>query len=132
MKSVKPGRGPSFMNGISLVLVAAFGVVWTVIALQIGGGMFALFGVIFVLIALVKAVFHFKNATGEKRSSLYEIAEHGEEPDPWNERFEQSRQTENWPKEQDESPSRSAFCPYCGNAVAGDFAYCNRCGKKLP
>ncbi len=38
MKSVKPGRGQSFMNGIMNLLVGVFGIVWTCIAIKMGGG----------------------------------------------------------------------------------------------
>ena len=35
MKSVKPGRGPSFMNGIGYAAAAVFGIFWMILA----GGM---------------------------------------------------------------------------------------------
>ena len=129
MKSIKPGRGPSMMGGISSILVAVFGVAWTIGAVSMGaGGMFAAFGIIFVIMAVVSAVYNFKNATSKNRYSAYDITEEGEEPDPWNERFRGNRDyTQPMP-----NSNESKFCPYCGVRVEGDFAYCNKCGKKLP
>ena len=125
MKSIKPGRGPSFMSGISSILVALFGVVWTIIAASMGGGLFALFGLIFIAYAVVQAVYNFKNATGKNRYSAYDITDEHEEPDPLNEIF--GGQTV---KEKTDVENR--FCPYCGAPLAQDFEYCNKCGKKLP
>ena len=36
MKSVKPGRGPSFMNGVGYVAAAVFGIFWMIMAGGIG------------------------------------------------------------------------------------------------
>jgi len=130
MKSIKPGRGPSFMGGVMSLLIGVFGVIWTVIAVGMGGGLFALFGVVFIAVAVVQAIFHFKNATGKNRYSAFDITEHGEEPDPLNKRFGESADGA-----YDASygvDTDSAFCPYCGTPVGGDFEYCNKCGKKLP
>lgn len=38
MKSVKPGRGPSFMNGVGYVAAAVFGIFWMILAGGIGAG----------------------------------------------------------------------------------------------
>lgn len=129
MKSIKPGRGPSMMGGISSILVAVFGVAWTIGALTMGAGpLFAIFGIIFIIMAAVSAVYNLKNATGKNRYSAYDITEDGEEVDPWNERFGEKRDY----NQQKVSSTRSKFCPYCGVRVEGDFAYCHKCGKKLP
>lgn len=114
--------------------------IWTLAAAGMGGGFFALFGVVFIFIAIVQAVYHLKNATGENRYSSFDITDGNEEPDPLNEYFGQ-RQTDSREDDQDfnQSVTRntsrqggSAFCPYCGTPVEGDFAFCNKCGKKLP
>ena len=34
MKSVKPGRGPSFKSGIASIFAIVVGIVWTLAALQ--------------------------------------------------------------------------------------------------
>ena len=140
MKSIKPGRGPSMMGAIMGILVAVIGVAWTIGATEITSGMgggfgdpfggamsviFPLFGVVFVVIAVLGAVYNFKNATGKNRYSQYDIVDGAEEPDPLNERFGESEQNQ-------ASSEESSFCPYCGNEIEGDYLYCNRCGKKLP
>lgn len=141
MKSIKPGRGPSMMGVIVGILVAVIGVAWTIGAVSITsdmGGMFApdpfeqtmsaifpLFGVAFVIIAIVGVVHNFKNATGRNRYSEYDIVDGDEEPDPLNERFGN-------PAQNPSGSGESAFCPYCGNKTEGDYIYCNRCGKRLP
>ncbi|MBQ8210034.1 MAG: zinc ribbon domain-containing protein [Clostridia bacterium] len=125
MKSIKPGRGPSFMGGVISIFVGLFGVLWTVLVASSGGGIFALFGLIFVAIAVVQAVYNFKNATGKNRYSQYDITEGDEEPDPLNERF--GSYTKEYKTDTD-----SKFCPYCGTPVSADFEFCNNCGKKLP
>ena len=127
MKSIKPGRGPSMMGGISSIFVTLFGVVWTVTAVSMGAGFMGIFGIIFIAMAVVSAVYNFKNATGKNRYSSFDITQDGEEPDPWNERFGEQRDYT-----QPSSTSGSRFCPYCGARAEGDFAYCNKCGKKLP
>ena len=129
MKSVKPGRGPSMMGGVSSILMAVVGVAWTIGALSMGAGsLFAIFGIVFIAMAVVSAVYNFKNATSKNRYSSFDITEDGEEIDPWNERFGEKRETTGTtPYSRD-----SNYCPYCGTRVEGDFAFCNKCGKKLP
>ena len=88
MKSVKPGRGPSMMGGIGSIFAAVFGLIWTCGAASMGApGFFLLFGVVFIGIGVVNAVYSFKNATGENRYSDFDIVDSHEEPDPLNERF---------------------------------------------
>lgn len=131
MKSIKPGRGPSMMGGIMSLLMGLFGVIWTVMALDMGGGIFALFGVVFIIIAIVQAVYNFKNATGKNRYSAFDITDGSEESDPLNDAFGFSGAQESEPPAAS-SDTGSAFCPYCGTAVEGDFEFCNKCGKRLP
>lgn len=123
MKSIKPGRGPSMMSGIMGIAVAIFGVIWTIAAFSMGGGLFALFGIVFIGVAIAMTVYNFKNATSKNRYSAFDITSDEEEPDPLNDIFG-SREG----KEEIDS----AFCPYCGNPVESDYEYCNSCGKKLP
>ncbi len=158
MKSIKPGRGPSMMGGIGSVFAALFGVFWTIMAINIGGGFMAIFGLIFIGMAFVMAVYNFKNATGENRYSSYDIVDENEEIDPFNERFgkkysqkkfeaggydnEDSKDSYNRNDynadilgkvdSNEKNSDDSYFCPYCGAPVEGDYAYCNKCGKKLP
>lgn len=110
------------MGGIMSIFIALFGVYWTMLASR-AGGPFMLFGVFFVIMAIVQAVYNFKNATGKNRYSHYDITDSTEEPDPLNERFDYAN---------NQRSVDSEFCPYCGTLVAGEYTYCNKCGKKLP
>lgn len=82
MKSIKPGRGPSMMGGISALFAALFGVFWIIVVLQSGGGFFAFFGVIFIAMALVQAWYNFHNASKKDRFSSFDIVDSREEMDP--------------------------------------------------
>ncbi|NLM61202.1 MAG: zinc-ribbon domain-containing protein [Clostridiales bacterium] len=130
MKSIKPGRGPSMMGGFMSIAMAAFGLIWTFMAASMGGGPFALFGVIFIVVAVVQAVYNFKNATGENRYSVFDITDAGEEPDPLDERFGKSR--EDKARTDEPKSGEGSFCPYCGARVEEDYEFCSKCGKKLP
>lgn len=132
MRSVKPGRGPSFMGGIGAVGAVIFGIIWMAAAAQMGAPVpFVLFGLVFVVIAAANAIFSFRNATGENRYSLYDITEEGEEPDPLEERFGRKDVPEEAEKSGIGSREKGGFCPYCGARVEADHAFCRSCGKKL-
>lgn len=128
MKSVKPGRGPSAMGAMGSVIAVIFGIFWTIGAASMGAPpLFPLFGVLFVIMGVVQAVYNFKNATGENRYSSFDIVEDGEEPDPLDQRFGDAPQNAPEPDSGD-----FRFCPYCGARLGAEFAYCGKCGKKLP
>lgn len=131
MRSIKPGRGPSLMGGIMSICMGLFGVLWTAVAAGSGGGIFALFGVIFIIIAIVQAIYNFTNAASENRFSEYDITDHGEEIDPLNEKFGNVSNNAQAQK-LDASPAESRFCPYCGAKAESGYTFCNKCGKKLP
>ena len=127
MRSVKPGRGPSMMGGIGAVIAIVFGIVWTLSAAQMGApGFFPLFGVLFILVGVVQAVYNFKNAGSKNRFSAFDITEEGEEPDPLNGRFGSASAPT------DARSAETHFCPYCGAPVQNDFAFCRKCGRELP
>lgn len=68
MRSIKPGRGPSFQSGISSVFAVLFGLLWTLMAAQSGAPIFfTLFGVLFMLLAVSNAIYHFRNAKKKNR-----------------------------------------------------------------
>lgn len=137
MKSIKPGRGPSMQGAIMSIFVALFGVVWTAIAASFAPFM-AIFGIIFIAMAVVQAVYNFKNATQKNRYSAFDITEDGEEEDPLNARFgDRDADTETGFDIREASSGENTaggrrFCPYCGTEAAPDFVFCNNCGKKLP
>ena len=127
MKHIKPGRGPSAMGALGSVIAVVFGIFWTVSAASMGAPIsFSIFGVLFVIVGIVQAVYNFKNAAGKNRYSAFDIVDGEEEPDPLNQRLDGT------------SPSPSApsgethFCPYCGAPVQNDFAFCRKCGRELP
>ena len=128
MKSVKPGRGPSMMGGFGGILAAIFGLFWIGGAANIGApAPFLMFGVVFVVVALVNAVYNFYNAAGENRFSEYDITEDGEEPDPLEKR---QNHTVSLMKDPAETEG-DGFCPYCGAKTGADYTFCRKCGKKL-
>ncbi len=130
MKSIKPGRGPSYMNFIGSIVISVFGVVWTIGAAIMGAPfVFPLFGVVFVAMGIGQAFYHHKNATSKERFSIYDITE--DEPDPldrWTERQENKTSTAS----KSESGGDINYCPYCGVKAAETFSFCKNCGKKLP
>lgn len=127
MKSIKPGRGSSMMGGVVSILVGVGGVIWTLSAVDMGAPiLFSLFGIIFVIIAVVQAAYNFKNATSKNRYSAFDITDDNEEPDPLGAHFGVS---------QSSTPPTAAsgsFCPYCGAPLQSDFAFCRKCGKAQP
>lgn len=102
MRSLKPGRGPSFLGGVGSLAAVAFGIIWTVMAFTITrnapfplvGILFPLFGIIFIIMGAVRAIYNFTNATSENRFSTFDITSSQDEPDPLNERFEHLTETD--------------------------------------
>lgn len=132
MKSIKPGRGPSFLGGISAIFAALFGVFWVIMACAMGGWFMAPFGLIFIAIAVVNAIHSFKNATSQNRYSSFDIVDSEEEPDPLNLKYSKPEQSNQSEKTEDTNKTESHYCPWCGTKVDGDYVFCNVCGKKLP
>lgn len=126
MKSIKPGRGPSFMGGVMGIAGALFGVFWTVMAIAGGAWFMAPFGLIFIGVAVYNTIYNFKNATGKNRYSEYDIVDESEEPDPWDEKFGNIR------KEEKVSVTAAKYCPYCGEKAEKDYRFCSSCGRELP
>ena len=127
MKSIKRGRGPSFMGGVGNIFACLFGIFWTFSAYSMGAPLpFCAFGVLFIGIAVVSAVYNFRNATGKNRYSEFDIVDHTEEEDPLNGFFGAA------PSSADGGVKESRFCPYCGSPAADNFEFCNQCGRKLP
>ena len=83
MKSIKPGRGPSAMGAVGAIIAVVFGVIWTGMASSMNAPpLFPLFGVLFILIGIGQAVYHFINAAGKNRFSVYDITDSSEESAP--------------------------------------------------
>lgn len=138
MKHIKPGRGPSRLGGVMSVLMALFGVLWICAVADSGGGWLALFGVVFVGIAVVNAVYSFRNARRRNRYSTFDIVDSAEEPDPLDPSSAGQGGVAPYRTDPDSAESGSAkpgsarFCPYCGRRAAPDHVFCSNCGKKLP
>jgi hypothetical protein len=134
MKSIKPGRGPSAMGAIRSVAVGVFGIFWTIGAASMGAPtFFVFFGIVFVGIAIIQGIFHFKNATGTNRMSLLDITDNNEEPDPLDDYFTKSKRFDN--QLHDEKYNNEDvvnYCPFCGYKVIDDsHKYCSKCGKEI-
>ena len=129
MKSIKPGRGPSFMSGIGGIAVGIFGIIWIIGARCMGApGIFSAFVVLFVLMAVGGAIYNFMNATGKQRFSAFDVVDGTEEVDPLNKRFGDRANA----SAHTEPSGDTAFCPYCGGKAEDDYRYCKKCGKELP
>ena len=127
MRSIKPGRGPSFMGGIIGIAVALFGVFWTVMTIVMEAWFMIPFGLIFIAIAIINTIYNFKNATGKNRYSQYDITDSEEEPDPWNEKF-----GNNYEEQISQPQTAAKYCPYCGEKAEKDYKFCSSCGRELP
>ena len=78
MKHIKPGRGPSAMGALGSVIAVVFGIFWSVSVASMGAPIsFSIFGVLFVIVGIVQAVYNFKNAAGKKRYSAFDIVDGG-------------------------------------------------------
>ena len=130
MKSIKPGRGPSIISALGSVFSVIFGIFWTILASSMTRGtgliIFPLFGILFIIIGIFNAIYHFKNASGKNRYSAYDITDENEEPDPLNQRLGGTPPSPFAPS------GETHFCPYCGAPVQNDYAFCRKCGRELP
>lgn len=126
MRHIKPGRGPSMMSGFYSIFAIVFGSIWTLLALQSGAPiLFALFGVIFIIYAIVQAIYHFHNASQKNRFSSFDITDDQEETDPLQQHFS-SDMTETKPRDS------ISYCPWCGAKIEPGYRYCTHCGRELP
>ncbi len=132
MKSIKPGRGPSAMGAIGGIFAAIFGVFWTIMAARTGAPkIFAMFGVLFVVMAIVQVVYNYKNASGRNRMSVYDITDEHEEKDPVDKYIKYKEINEDDYNNGNISGHGEKFCPYCGKELKGDFQYCPKCGREV-
>ena len=117
MRSIKPGRGPSMMGGFGAVFSVVFGIFWTVLAASMTRGRrtdrrdhFPLFGVLFIIIGVCNAVYHFKNAAGKNRYSAFDITDEDRGTRPAERAVRRAL-----PPRADARPAADTqFCPYCG------------------
>lgn len=137
MKSIKPGRGPSGMGVVGSIIAIVFGIFWTVLAASMTAGagiigvIFPLFGVLFIVVGIIQAVYNYKNATGKDRYSIVDITDSSEERDPSSAWIKDALTKENENTDETNGPSAHNFCPYCGLALENDYVYCPKCGKTI-
>jgi len=115
------------MGGIGSLAGVAFGLIWTFAAASTGAPIFVpLFGVVFIALGVMQALYHFRNATGESRYSAFDITDGQEEPDPLNERF-------GAPPDGDPTAGGTAggYCPYCGQQIGTEHQFCRHCGRRV-
>lgn len=126
------------MGAIGSIFAAIFGIFWTVMAFSMTRGtgifglIFPLFGVLFVGLGIVQAVYHYKNATGKDRYSMFDITEQNEERDPaqkW------VKGGDPWDMPQEKPKEEGArYCPWCREPLTRypeDIVYCPKCGRKI-
>lgn len=125
------------MSFIGSIVAVIFGVFWIILTASLAshspfgiiGIIFPLFGVLFVILAIVQAIYHYKNATGKDRYSIIDIVDSSEEGDP----------ADNWIRDknpgkvevQNSFNSEINYCPYCGARIDNDYAFCSKCGKSV-
>ena len=93
---------------------------------------------VFVVVAIVQAVYNFKNATGKERFSVMDIVDDDEEGDPtdrWVEggmdAGESAGESEAHEKSAADFEAEVNFCPYCGAKAEKTFRFCQKCGKRI-
>lgn len=129
------------MSFIGSVVAVAFGLFWTIMAFSMTRGagiigvIFPLFGVLFIVLGIAQAVYHFKNATSKDRFSSFDIVDSREEEDPLN-RFVSSSDGEDPPQGDETGRSNGdaqsfSYCPYCGGRLEQSYRFCPFCGRKL-
>lgn len=102
------------------------------------GLIFPLFGVLFIVMGIIQAAYHYKNATGKDRFSIFDITDRSEEGDPadrWIKNDFKSYDTYNG-SEQKIHDSKTLsneinYCPYCGKLLNEEFTFCPKCGKRI-
>lgn len=139
MKSIKPGRGPSGMSFIGSIISIVFGVFWTIIAFSITsnasfgvvGAIFPLFGIVFIIAGIFQASYHYRNATGKDRFSVFDITDSSEEGDPSEKWINVESEPDNEKENHDPVSHDFNYCPYCGAAIDRTFSFCPKCGKSV-
>ena len=138
MKSIKPGRGPSGMALIGAVAAVFFGLFWTGMAVMITRGapmgfgiIFPMFGVVFVIVGIAQAAYHYKNTRGKDRFSLLDIVDKSEEKDPADRWIKNEMTSDNGYSDNDLDSGQFNYCPYCGENLDTGYMYCPKCGKSV-
>lgn len=139
MKSIKPGRGPSGMSFIGSIVAIIFGVFWTIIAFSITsnssfgiiGFIFPLFGVLFIVLGIVQAIYNYKNATGKNRYSIFDITDSTEEGDPSDKWIKNEINDQEKKETEKVVNTKINYCPFCGERLSNEYMFCPKCGKSI-
>ena len=88
--------------------------------------------------AIVQAVYNYKNATGKERFSVMDIVDDDEEGDPTDrwvgggmDAGESAGESEADEKSAADFEAEVNFCPYCGAKAEKTFRFCQKCGKRI-
>ena len=114
MNDKKPNRKPSKMSMVISMIMAAMGVVWTLMALQAQPST-AIFGILWTVIIIGNTIYMYKHGTPSTGFSLTNLTGGGSSH-----------------REAKKEQEGSRYCPYCGAEAEENYEFCNRCGKKLP
>jgi ribosomal protein S27AE len=139
MKSIKPGRWPSGMSFMGSIVAVVFGVFWTIVAFTmtanapfgIVGKIFPLFGIVFIIMGIIQASYHYKNATGKNRFSEFDIVDSSEEDDPLDRWAQTNPKTNVRQGNKEGLNTKKNYCPYCGASLDNNFSFCPKCGKPV-
>ena len=122
------------MGAIGGIVVAVFGVIWTIGAASMGAPpFFVLFGILFIIMAIAGVAYNAYNATQKNRMSDFDITTEREETDPIAQALGHASRTSSPDRSHSGSPRKieGGFCPYCGAKVSPDFDYCPQCCKDI-
>jgi hypothetical protein len=123
------------MRGVGGIVAAVFGVIWTVGAMSMGAPpFFALFGLLFVVMAIAGVVYNFYNATSRNRMSTFDVTTDREEMDPIADALGQrgtSRESRRGNSSKGPRQFPGEHCPFCGAKAGADFSFCPTCGKDI-
>ncbi len=122
------------MGVVAGIAAAVFGVFWTIGAMSMGAPPFlGLFGVVFVVLAIVGVGYNLFNATSRDRMSTLDITSGNEEVDPIAQALGHVDQgpTEHTGERDDPRKYPGGYCPFCGAEVKEEFQYCPSCGRDI-
>jgi hypothetical protein len=123
--SVKPGRGPSAFSAIGGIFGAVFGVLWTILAINITADapfpavkiIFPLFGVLFVVGSIAGVIYNAYNATQPDRFSNLDVEANDAD----------AAAAASSAKVLKDEP-RGKYCTNCGAGLRDSDRFCSECG----
>lgn len=115
-KEKKAGKAMTLAGSIYGVV---FSIVWCILAARMGVWLFVLFGLFIVGISIYRLYVCIQLTKEDKSKPQHK------EIDPWD------RPAIPETPRQDDAPSGSGFCPYCGGSVQETFEFCPKCGRRL-